>query len=523
MYGLLQKSVFVYLIVFSFILGAFSTGYSSGKIKLEKELGIVVPVAGVTDLPNEITLRMFDSNTAAIPLTSQAFPRGEYSAYYNMTKSDGLTEMNVVKFEMKLNKFDKILDYLDTIKRTEDFWIEVDFDGKLIGQREQLDRQITKQILATVTAQSVDTSDPSSAQSVAHSGSSFTSGTATSQVSAQKGATASGIIGPLNVAGSDGSVQYNNGGVQAGASQFYYDDVNHRVGIGTATPKSLLDVATSAGGLQLAAGGGPSIGSNIYYSGGYKYIVNGYANIATFGGGDYHFYTAPSGTAGASVSLKDRLTILASGNVGIGSATPAGNLHIETNGSPVLILKNSTANGAGLTYGQLEFRTADSSMSGANIGAQIDSYDDNGGWGDRAALRFYTNNGVSLGERVRIASNGNVGIGTTSPCVDCKLAVNGKIRAKEIVIDTGWADFVFYDNYTLMPLQEVEKFIKTNQHLPGIPTAADVEKEGVSLGTISAKLLQKIEELTLYVIDMKKENNVLKGDLAVLQKQMAIK
>jgi hypothetical protein len=100
--------------------------------------------------------------------------------------------------------------------------------------------------------------------------------------------------------------------------------------------------------------------------------------------------------------------------------------------------------------------------------------------------------------------SGFVGINTENPTFP--LTVNGTIRSKKVIVDTGWSDFVFEDDYKLMPLHEVEAFIKTNRHLPEIPSAGEVEENGVSLGEISASLLQKIEELTLYVIDLKKEN-----------------
>lgn len=512
MANLLRKGFWVCLIVSLFILVTFGTGSSSGKIKLEKEFGIVVPVAGVTDLPNEVTLRMYESSTAAIPLTSQTFPRGEYSAYYNMTKSDGLTEMNVVKFEIKFNNFDKFLDYLDTIKRTEDFWIEVDFDGKLIGQREQLDRQITKQILATVTAQSGDTSDPSSAQSAGQSGGSSTSGTKYQLGSSLvKDAGLSFVQG--NVAGSDGQVQYNNGGVQAGASQFYYDDVNHRVGIGTTSPVNKFDVR---GDINLGATAQNSAGGNwielksasdpldTRKAG----ILLGQAVGASSASGYIDFYTANYG-----VNYDTRMRISKEGNVGIGTASPVTKLDVRGN----INLGATAQNAAGGNLIELRSASdpADTRKAAIFLGQSAGTSSASG------YIDFYTANyGVGYDTRMRISKDGNVGIGTTSPCSDCKLAVNGKIRAKEIVVDTGWSDFVFYDNYTLMPLQEVEKFIKENQHLPGIPTAADVEKDGISLGNISAKLLQKIEELTLYMIDLKKENHVLKGDLAALRNQM---
>lgn len=100
---------------------------------------------------------------------------------------------------------------------------------------------------------------------------------------------------------------------------------------------------------------------------------------------------------------------------------------------------------------------------------------------------------------------GNVGIGTTNPTYP--LAVNGTIRAKEIIVETGWADFVFDEDYQLPSLAEVERHIKAEKHLPGIPSAAKVAADGVSVGEMQAKLLQKIEELTLHQIEQEKRLN----------------
>ncbi len=110
-----------------------------------------------------------------------------------------------------------------------------------------------------------------------------------------------------------------------------------------------------------------------------------------------------------------------------------------------------------------------------------------------------------------------MGIGTTNPG-SYKLAVNGKIRAKDVVVETGWSDFVFEDDYELKPLNEVEIFIQTHKHLPDIPSAEEVSENGVALGDMQALLLQKIEELTLYMIEMDKENQALKARVAELEK-----
>ena len=123
-----------------------------------------------------------------------------------------------------------------------------------------------------------------------------------------------------------------------------------------------------------------------------------------------------------------------------------------------------------------------------------------------------------------LSSSGQLGIGTAN-LGSYKLAVAGSIHAQEVVIDTtGWSDYVFDEHYKLQPLSEVESHIKAEKHLPGIPSASEVAEKGISVGEMQAKLLAKIEELTLHQIEqekgmseLKKENEGLKARVAELE------
>ncbi|SNR62861.1 hypothetical protein SAMN04488009_2832 [Maribacter sedimenticola] len=107
--------------------------------------------------------------------------------------------------------------------------------------------------------------------------------------------------------------------------------------------------------------------------------------------------------------------------------------------------------------------------------------------------------------------SGKVGIGTTMPG-NYELAVNGEIRAKEIKVETAnWPDYVFTKNYKLLSLEEVQKHIDKNGHLPNIPSATEIETNGVELGEMNRLLLEKIEELTLYIIRQEERIKILES------------
>jgi hypothetical protein len=117
------------------------------------------------------------------------------------------------------------------------------------------------------------------------------------------------------------------------------------------------------------------------------------------------------------------MTLLGNGNVGIGTSSPGTKLTI-VDASPTVRLQDTNTSVAGGVYGTIDWLSSDSSMPGG-LAAKIDVLDDGGSFGDRGAIRFFTNNATSLGERVRISSNGNVGIGTTNPF--SKLDVRGNL------------------------------------------------------------------------------------------------
>lgn len=142
--------------------------------------------------------------------------------------------------------------------------------------------------------------------------------------------------------------------------------------------------------------------------------------------------------------------------------------------------------------------------------------------------QFYIENGDTHTAFLTITRDGNIGIGKTSP--DSKLVVDGMIRStevrvettvmsREVKVKTDWADFVFEKAYGLRSLTDVEQFIHTNKHLPDIPSAKEVQQNGLALGEMQTKMMQKIEELTLYLIEANKQIEQLKLEVKQLKSQ----
>jgi len=206
----------------------------------------------------------------------------------------------------------------------------------------------------------------------------------------------------------------------------------------------------------------------------------------------------------------DRMIINTSGNVGIGTTRPKQMLHIVDGN--ILISRTSSVRAPGSTNGSLLF--GDTTTLNNPFGEwgieYVDSEDE--GYG----LNFWrpwNNEYGTLNNCLFLKNNGNIGVGTNNP--QAKLAVNGEILAKSVRVNTSatyWPDYVFENDYNLMTLRELEQYVTANKHLPGIPSAAEVEKKGdVDLGAMNALLLEKVEELTRYVIDLQNQIDELKN------------
>jgi len=236
--------------------------------------------------------------------------------------------------------------------------------------------------------------------------------------------------------------------------------------------------------------------------------------------------------------VQDGNIVLSDSNnfVGIGTGIPTQKLHIE-NGN-ILVRGNvnwfpglTILNEVGRSVLQLRGTTSSNNFSSAQI--VLEDLTNGHTWNLLNNTNTFTLvnhlNGTNYLSPLKIEfgapdnsltinSEGNVGIGAWSNVH--KLAVAGSIISEEIVVklQTNWPDFVFDKDYELPNLKELENYINTNHHLKGIPTASDIQNNGINIGEIQIKLLQKIEELTLYLIKQDKNIKILTQQVEDLQK-----
>ncbi|PCJ79096.1 MAG: hypothetical protein COA57_15880 [Flavobacteriales bacterium] len=211
-------------------------------------------------------------------------------------------------------------------------------------------------------------------------------------------------------------------------------------------------------------------------------------DFALLSKGDIRFYGGPSGS-------DERVRITNSGSVGIGTTNPTTGRSLHVLGGP------ANANAVVQIEGEAG-GFADLVLKGGNNANHWEIWTPT----DNSFLQFWQGAG-----KMTILSNGNVGIGTTTP--DHKLDVCGTMRAQRVIVETFSCDFVFEEDYNLRTIAEVEEYIKRNGHLPDIPPAIEVETNGIDVGDFQARLLQKIEELTLYIIEQNRRMEELERKL----------
>jgi hypothetical protein len=204
-------------------------------------------------------------------------------------------------------------------------------------------------------------------------------------------------------------------------------------------------------------------------------------------GGSITLGTALSGAAGTVIALNTGITIDQIGNVSIGAPTASRKLTVGGSTMPYMSFLPTSSNN--------EFV----------IGS------DNYGF-----ILFDQSNSAY---RMVVDKSGNVCIGLTAARAGCMLTVNGKIAAEEfeIVNDVTVPDYVFGKNYKLRSLKELENYINTNSHLPEVPSAEEVKQNGYKVAEMNNTLLKKVEELTLYLIEINKQLEATKAELVQMR------
>jgi hypothetical protein len=324
----------------------------------------------------------------------------------------------------------------------------------------------------------------------------------------------------LDVLNVNTSRALNVNSTYAGASTKYgiYNTVSNA---STATRYGIYNTVNATTGTSATAYG---IRSIVTHNGtGISYGI--YSSISgTSTGIKYGIYSSASGSTNYAFYGSGRAYF--SDKVGLGLATPEGQLHIKdvevdlTSGGS-LILGSTTGVNMAFDANEIHGRNNGAASTlylnplGAtviinNSGAVTDvslTGDGSLQMGDEGSTNIAMDNneiqarnsGAASGLYLN-ASGGNVYVGTTSGSE--KLNVCGGIQAEEVRVSSGWCDYVFEKNYCLMPLSELEAFVSKNKHLPNIPSAATVQAEGLPLADMTTRMMEKIEELTLYVLQL---------------------
>ncbi len=273
----------------------------------------------------------------------------------------------------------------------------------------------------------------------------------------------------------------------------------------------------------------PSVGFNAYYSPqGWRTMAAGYGmawNCDPNSGRallQLHGYAAanaapntsvpllvePNGNVGVGVSAADKAKLVVKGAVGSTTAM------FGEGAQGISLMQNWPGVGFNAYYSASGWRAM---AAGYGMAWNLDPVT------GRAALQLH---GTTAAGQIPtqsvpffVEADGRVAIGAPKAANGYHLSVGGKVICEELKVQLkgAWPDYVFADNYELKPLSEVEAHIKSEKHLPGIPAAAELEKEGLEVGDMQKRMMEKIEELTLYVIKINKENEALKQRVELLE------
>lgn len=308
----------------------------------------------------------------------------------------------------------------------------------------------------------------------------------------------------------------------------YLTNINDRVGIGTTTPTGRFQLMMGGGTDMLANSTSVDIGLNSITAGwarafrvvntsGSNGLDGGTFGVIGTGATPSYIYMAIPTDQPTGYNSTKILSLNNSGNVGIGTTTPVSIFQVSNGFVKASI---GAAGGADLNYGTsyLGFNAArDASKNwqinsdGAHNGAGVIFGDVYGNIlfapitssATGTSAQTLTDLNVKSNIVMKISNTGNVGIGTGTTAPDAKLAVNGDIHATQVKVTATvpGPDYVFDNDYKLITLPEIKDYITKNHHLPEIPSAVQIAKEGLDLGDMNLRLLKKVEELTLYLID----------------------
>lgn len=258
---------------------------------------------------------------------------------------------------------------------------------------------------------------------------------------------------------------------------------------GTPGDLILLRTQSTSGSPVFQAGNDGNVGINQWFSD-VSLNVRGIAE-------DYAIFNAEDEAGSNKFQVQRDGEVYIQNELGIGLNAPTEEVHVRAS-DPTILLQS---NGNSEPSGRVSLRQINS--TGFDI-----FYD---GGPDKLVFEGFSGT-TSQGQHMTIDFNtGNVGIGTSADAAQnlasgFKLSVNGKIASEEILVDlsNSWPDYVFKKDYKLRTLPELENFIDDKGHLPGLPAAADVQDVGIELGEMNRVLVEKIEELTLYILEQEK-------------------